>query len=340
MSATKRAWLVPLLGIVLVLVAVWMLAANERTAAAWHRGMSRPDGDVLVLAANATPDKALQGRQVLVSGVPQVAKPPHDRDFHVWADTPLLVRKVAMFQWHELDAGAQVSYQLDWIDHPVDSSRFRHPAGHANTQAFPFTGQRFQAPQVRLGHFTLAPAIVHALPGPLQLLQPDFSHLPANLQASFQVRAGTLTTSADPQRPRLGDLRVRWLVRPLERVTVVARVDGARLVPAPGPGQGFDVQVGTQSLTDMFPALPLPLRAVWAWRAGALVLAWIGAWLLLLQWWRPRGALPLALAGSAALLALVAGIVWVATSWVVAVIAWAIAVLAALGSWQARRRVA
>lgn len=340
MERARQAWLVPLIGVALVLVGLWMLGSNEYTAAAWHRGMTRPGGDVLVVGAGGSHDAAQRGHMVLVSGTPKVVEPPRDADFQVWADTPLLVRRVEMFQWHEVRAGGQVSYEQDWIGHAVDSSRFSHPAGHANTQDFPFASRRFEAPKVRLGPYLLAPAIVRALPGTPQMLEPDFSNLPPNLQASFQIDNGMLTTSADPSRPRLGDLRVSWRVRPLQVVTVVANVNGDRLVPAAGPGRGFEVRVGSQSLTDVFPDLPLPLRSVWAWRAGALVLAWLGAWLVLLRWCRPRMALPVALAIGVSLLGVLAGIMWVTTIWVVAVIAWVVAILAAVGGWQAWRRLA
>lgn len=339
---TRHARWLPLIGVALVLLGLWMLGSNERTAAAWHRGMTRPGGDVQVLGATATSAVTAHGQRVLVSGMPKVVEPPRDTDFGVRADTPVLVRRVEMFQWHEEHAGGQVSYEQNWIDHAVDSRRFRHRAGHANTQPFPFASRRFQAAKVRLGRYVLAPAIVRALPGALQMLEPDFNDLPANLQASFQVHDGMLTTSSNPRHPRLGDLRVTWLVRPLQDVTVVARVDGDELVPAPGPGpgEGFEVQVGSQSLTDVFPDLPLPLHGAWAWRVGALVLAWLGVWLVALHWCRPRAALPVALAVSVALLGALAGIMWLGTAWVVAVIAWAVAFLAALGAWQGWRRLA
>src|SRR5699024_7000307 len=175
---------------------------------------------------------------------------------------------VSMFQWHEVHVGNDLSYQMGWIDHPVDSSRFKQPRGHLNTQPFPFRSQRFSAAHVRLGNFTLASAIVKALPMPLEPVKPDMNRLPANLQASFYVRDGTLSTSSDAAHPRLGDLRVRWSAMPLKAITVVATVDGDHLVPAKNAsdGKGFRVQVGQRSLTDVFADLPLPTGAVWAWR--------------------------------------------------------------------------
>ncbi|HET8553399.1 MAG TPA: TMEM43 family protein [Rhodanobacteraceae bacterium] len=342
MGLNRQAGIVFAAGIVLLLAGLWLIGGNEHAAADWHQGMSRHGGDVLVLGPDATPGADLDGRTVLVTGVPKVVEPPRDRDFHVQVDTPLLVRKVAMFQWREVRVGGQVSYEQDWVDHPVDSSRFDQPAGHANTQPFPFKAAQFVAPQVRLDHFMLAPAIVEALPMPVQPVTPDFSRLPANLQASFQTSDGMLTTSTGSGHPRLGDLRVHWLAMPLDTVTVVARVDGDRLAPAKGAtdDQGFQVQLGQRSLTDIFADLPLPPDAVWAWRVVALLLAWAGAWLIVRHWCSPRSSAPTALASGVAVLALLAGIMWLTASVAVAIVAWAITALAAATCWFCWRRPA
>lgn len=329
-------------GIVLLLAALWMLGANEHAMVNWHMGMLRHGGDVLVLGSDAAPGPGLDGRTVLVSGMPDVVEPPRDHDFHVHVDTPLLVREVAMFQWREVRVGGDVSYQQDWVDHAVDSSRFDQPAGHANTQPFPFDSQRFVAPQVRLDHFMLAPAIVQALPMPLRPVTPDFSRLPANLQASFQAYDGMLTTSTSPENPHLGDLRVHWLAMPLEVVTVVARVDGDRLGPAKGAtdDEGFQVQLGQRSLTDIFADLPLPPNAVWTWRVVAWLLAWLGAWLIVRRWRPARFAVPIALAWGIAVLSVLAGAVWLTASVMAVTIAWVVGVLAALAGGLLWRQAA
>ncbi|HEX7338862.1 MAG TPA: TMEM43 family protein [Rhodanobacteraceae bacterium] len=324
----RRAWLAMAAGCVLVLAALWLTASNERAAAAWQRGLAT-HGDATVVADGGP---AVTSGTVLVSGVPDVLELPRDPDFSVHADSPELLRDVQMFQWHEIRVGGKVSYEQDWVDHPVDSRHFDQPRGHANTQPFPFDGKRFQSTKVRLGPYVLAPAIVRALPGVLHRITPDLSHLPANLQASFRVDDGVLTTVTAGASPQLGDLRVRWLALPLRPVTVVAQADGDKLVPAAGGQPGFEMSVGKQSLTDVFADLPLPPTAVWAWRVLALVLAWLGLWLLLRGRWSTRGTAVVALACSVLLLAALAGIMWVTTSWLVAVIAWLVAVIAAIAA--------
>ncbi len=42
-----------------------------------------------------------------------------------------LARKVEMFQWHETNGDIR-SYDMDWVDHPVDASKFAQPQRHEN----------------------------------------------------------------------------------------------------------------------------------------------------------------------------------------------------------------
>src|SRR5690625_7604864 len=124
MSTTRRTWIILEVGVVLMLIGLAVLGVNEQSAAAWQRGMARHGGSIAALGAGARSGASRHdGRRVLVTGEPQGVERPRGPDFPVSADTSLLVRKVAMFQWHEVRIGNHVSYQQDWIDHPVDSDR-------------------------------------------------------------------------------------------------------------------------------------------------------------------------------------------------------------------------
>jgi hypothetical protein len=330
--------------VVLVLAALWLTFATEHAVVIRHSAAAQTRPNAKMLDAKARPKPALDGKIVRLAGTPRVLEPPRDRDFGITFDTPLLVRRVSMFQWHEARADNKVTYRQDWLDHAVDSRRFKHPSGHANTQAFPFAGHKFLAPRVRLGHFKLAPAIVRALPAPVSAVTPSFRRLPVNLQASFQAHDGALTTSVDPEHPRLGDLRVRWLAAPLAPVTVLARVDGDRLVPAAQAlgDPGLKVRQRPRASNDAVADLPLSPHAAWAWRVLALVLASLGAWLLVRRRRAGVSGIITAMGLAVGVLALLAGGVWFALSVWVAVVAWIIAALAlaAVGSGLARRRAA
>lgn len=300
------------LGVILLLAAIWVTAANESVVAHWHAGMARPEGEVLVLGNRALPGIGQQGQMVLVSGTPEVVEPARDPDFRVRVDTPLLQRRVEMFQWHELHLGGRITYQMDWIEHAVDSSRFEQPRGHANPNTFPFVSKPFTAPSVRLGHYLLGPKIVRALPGVMQPVKPDFQQLPANLQASFREQGDYLTTSTNPRMSSLGDLRVEWLAKPLHEVTVVAKLHGNLLQAGAGSAHdpGFQVWLGKQSLTDVFPGLPLQPPGMWFWRILGVLFALIGAVLLLRSLEPPRKRALWTLGIALGVLVIPAGLAW------------------------------
>lgn len=286
-------------GAVLLIAGLGLAAITERGLLMLHLAAARHGGDVIEVGTEG-PQPGEHGSMVLVSGTPEVVEKPHDEDFNLGAATPVLQRRVEMFQWREVSIAGQVHYELDWSDEWQDSGKFQQPRGHANPSGLPLQSRQFIAGLVRVGGFALDPVLIRALPGS-EPVPPDPAHLPANLAASFSVHDQYLTTSADPAAPRLGDVRVSWQAVPLQPVTIFARLDGNRLVPAPqtDDGRGYEVQVGQRSLSDVLPDLPEPPQWITLRRLGAMLLAAAGAFLLL--WDRRRR-------GTDILLALAVGI--------------------------------
>jgi hypothetical protein len=200
--------------------------------------------------------------------------------------------------------------------------------------------QQGDAGLVQLGGFKLGRALVHALPGS-DVVKPDAAALPYNLAASFSPHQDYLVTSAQPGSPRLGDLRVSWIEVPLQEVTVVARLNGARLDAASdaGDGKGYQVQVGDVPLLDMFPDLPVPPKFVMIWRVLGVLLAALGAFLLLPAQ-RRRQRLLLAMGLGATGVGSVASVVWLSGGNGTVLGGWLAVTLAgvALSAWCLRHR--
>ena len=270
-----------LLGAVLMLLGLLLLGFTEHADRLRVLGEDALGGFVLTGSA-ATPGPAANGKLVLAAGTPEVKTPARDAQFGVAVDAPALVRKVEMFQWNEIRYGGQRSYEQNWFDHPIDSTAFNNPAGHANPGAFPINAARFDSPDVAVAGFTLAPALTDMIEG-VESFEPDLSNLPPNMAVTFQPHGGTLLTSANPARPQIGDLRISWMRIAPEDLTVFARDQDGTLVPAQNPGGDAIAQVliGRHSLTDVLTDAPQPPRYKWARRALAVLLAWAGAaWLL------------------------------------------------------------
>jgi hypothetical protein len=279
-----RELLLPALGAVILLIGAGLAAVTEKGHIDYRTKIARHGGDVLNLGSNGRPDSDEQGYMVRVVGPLQVVEAPLDRQFNQQTNQPVLIRHVQMFQWHEMRYGGPASYELDWQEHPIDSSQFEHPEGHTNPGKFPLEGAQFDAGLVRLNDFVLDPALVHALNGS-QPIEPDLRSLPSNLAASFSLFNHSLVTSAVPSHPQVGDMRVSWEAVPVQDVTVVAKVSGNHLIPASdaADGVGFAVQSGDVPLADIFPDLPVPPDYSWLRRLGSILLATLGC-AMLLRW--------------------------------------------------------
>ena len=312
-------------GAILFLVALLLAGFTEHADRLRAMGEDALGGFVLSGSA-ARPGPASNGQLVFVAGDAQIARPARDPQFDVGADAVALVRKVEMFQWHETDGGHR-SYDQDWVDHPVDASKFAQASGHENPGAFPFEGARFDSPDVRVGGFRLGPKLVSEISG-VEDFTPDFHALPPNMAATFQAHGDALVTSVDPEHPRIGDLRVSWMQIAPHDLTVLARAQDGALVQTQDPS-GRDltqVQIGKRSLSDVVPdAAPRPDYA-WPKRVLAILLAWAGALMML-----PRGRRDewLALGVAAAPLALLACLFWFGVRNITAILMLVIAILAA-----------
>jgi hypothetical protein len=277
--------LLPALGAVILLIGVGLVAVTEKSQIDYQTQMRRHGGDVLDLGTSGRPDSEQQGYMVRVVGDLQVVESPLDQQFDQKADDPILIRHVQMFQWHETQFEQPPTYELDWEDKPVDSSHFVHSEGHTNPPGpFPIQSQEFYAGAVRLNDFMVSPTLLHALSGS-DSVAPDLRSLPSNLAASFSLYDGHLVTSAVPSNPQVGDIRVGWEAVPTQTVTVVAKVDGNKLIPASDAqdGVGYAVQVGDVPLADIFPDLPVPPEFRWFRDVIGLLLAMVGV-ALLVHW--------------------------------------------------------
>ena len=336
----RGAWPLRVAALLLLVAALALLAATERGVRAHVAALDRHGGAVRDLGAAAEPSSRLYGYMVRVTGTPQVVELPLDADFGVQADTPVLIRHVAMFQWHELNVGYPL-YEQDWLNHAVDSATFSDPRGHANPGPLPIPPRRFVALRVRLDGFLLDTAIVDAIPGSVPLT-PDFGRLPPNLAATFHVVGDALVSSADPRAPRLGDLRIRWREVPLQPLSVFARAEGDRLVPAQSAtaGSGFVVQLGDRSLADLLPDVPDAPAWPWAQRLLALLLTVAVALLLTGPWPRLRRDPPFVLAAALAPLVALAGLEWLRLRPLLGVGLLLLAAAAAAAGWWRVRRIA
>jgi hypothetical protein len=333
-----QPWFRRVLGALLLLVGAGLVVTTEQGLLDNRHASDRHGGPITDVGSGTSPEQAQHGNLVRVAGPVQVTEEPYDPDFGQRAHAPVMIRHVEMFQWREIRVGSDVHYEQDWVDRPIDSRRFAQPSGHTNPERFPVEGKQFDAGRARVGRYALSPPLLHALPGG-DLIEPNGKTLPVNLAASFSINGNYFTTSAHPGQPRLGDLRVSWEAVPAQVVTVFAQVSGDQLVPAASAaeGKGFDVQTGDRSLVDVVPDVPPPPSFAWLRRIAAVLLAVLGALLLLPERPRTHHDLLLAVGSGVLLISAVACAMWLGTDMSVGGIWFGLALLGmALAVWRLR----
>jgi hypothetical protein len=121
-------------------VLFWNEGRSVRTARALAEGKAA----VVSIDAGRV-DAARDGKLVHVSGLATTDQTLKDPQFRVSAPAIRLQRIVKMYQWRErsetrtqrtLGGGQEqvttFTYAKDWSDTPIDSTRFKKPAGHEN----------------------------------------------------------------------------------------------------------------------------------------------------------------------------------------------------------------
>ena len=336
---SMHALVLKVLGALLVLAGVGLVATTAHGLLNYRAAASRHGGEVINLGGDMQPEAGQHGYMVRLVGTPTVVEAPRDPEFNLRVNTPVLLRHVEMFQWREVRIGNGVHYEMDWVDRPLDASHFKEPAGHANPASFPISGKQFDAGLVQMGGFKLGPMLLHALPGS-QRVTPDTKSLPENLAASFTLYQDHLVTSAHPDDPRLGDVRVSWDEVPLQQLTIVGRLDGDQILAAAeaADGKGYDVQLGDVPLLDMFPDLPVPPEFLLSRQILAVLLAGLGAFLLLCAQRRRRDVL-LALGLGGLAVGIVACVMWIGADSPI-MYGWLAVTLIgfSLTAWRLRRR--
>ena len=334
----KPVWM--LLGAsVAILAALSILASNESNVLAYRAAAIR-HGGIVVTATHSGPTAGNNGEMVLVSGTPRIVRPAFDRTFGIRARVPVMWRVTQMFQWREIDYAGSTDYELEWVDHPVDSSNFKHPAHHRNPSQMPFGSERFLAGEVRLDGFLLGPKLVLSMPG-REDITPDFGDLRANLAASFRPYKGALVTSEDPGSPQLGDVRVSWQAAPLQTVTIIAQNQDGTLTPASGveDGAGYQLQVGKLTVVDLQPDLPGQPYLPWLWRVLSLVLAVAGSFVLLRSAPLKGDGLTPAIGIAITLVCGLAGVMWIPARFDIGVLLIGLALLAlGVTAWRLYER--
>ena len=221
------------------LPAMW---CNEGRAVTTARSLEEGAGAVASVPSEAV-DPANEGRLVHVVGRAETAETVRDPELGVAAPAIRLVRTTEMYQWKEHErtvrrvrpSGGQseeekeYTYYKEWSEHEITTGSFHSSSAPRNPGPVPFPSSSFSAQHVTLGAFALPAELV----AKMKTVEPlPLTGSPSESRPGGMRRAGDgLYRGRDPERPEIGDLRVRYgVVRP-QVVSVVAAQAGSGFQP-------------------------------------------------------------------------------------------------------------
>ena len=200
-------------------------------------------------------DTTQNGALIHVSGRAETDEVLTDSELGLAVNAIRFNREVEIYQWVEhketreskkygggTERETTWSYEREWVDRPVDSSRFHSgSAKYHNEGEMEFENQVWTASDVRLGVRQLSEELVSQIGGRqfLPVGPEDLKELPANLREELQVDSEQFYYGNDPARPEIGDLRISYHVVLPQEVTVLAAQSGDTFQPwAPPRGSG------------------------------------------------------------------------------------------------------
>ncbi len=274
-------------GVVLVLAGTLLLFWNEGRAVKRYKDLKEGAGAVVSIASDRI-DPATGGKLVHLTGETQVSAPLQDADFGISVPAVKLIRQVEMYQWVEVErsetrnktgGGTETvktySYEKQWRDKPVDSSRFKVANDHRNPGEMKYRSTTITADAVALGAFTLPPFLVAKIGGARAFAVESLEAAAEAVRASARIAAGGVYFGSDPNAPAVGDLRVRFSSVPTGPVSVVAQQSGTTFVPyRTQTGGTVDLlEPGSVGAADMFQmAQDRNKFLTWGIRVGGFVL--------------------------------------------------------------------
>lgn len=200
-------------------------------------------GRAIVKEASPSPiDPALEAHLVHVVGPIWTGAPIVDGRLGITIAGLQLTREVKMYQWQEdrrsttVDGAKRVEYRYAkvWDGAAIDSTRFRkEAAGDRANPPMTLGGERFPAPDARLGAYAIAPAVLAELPdgSDLPLTADMATSIGGALHRPARLVDGVVFVGEDPGKPAIGDLKVSYKLAAPTLATAVAGQFGETLAP-------------------------------------------------------------------------------------------------------------
>ncbi|MBE6416524.1 MAG: hypothetical protein E7032_08350 [Akkermansiaceae bacterium] len=252
------------LGPAMLVMAVYLLFNNEGDYLNTAQALDELQPLVQHVENTATPDAALEGKPVHLSGTATTEDVLTDDTYGVQAQGIMLRRNVQYVQWVEKKTkrtGSDTkpsfmteaeykrsrddewiySYNLTWVNNPINSATFHNERYRsANYTHYKADTIELWAKNVQLGNYKLTDNQIRRIAAdgkrvpPQQVPEALHKHAMLHGEYLFIGRApeGSSYYPLDPQAPSVGDVRISWRqTSPQRPVSLVAVQKGNRFEP-------------------------------------------------------------------------------------------------------------
>jgi len=280
-----------LFGLLLIVVSVPLLFINEGRAVKTRKTLDEGAKSFVTIQSEAV-DSAQDGKLVYLTGPASASTPLRDEKLGIEATALRMKRNVEIFQWKEnsttetkkkLGGGEEstttYSYEKEWSDKRIDSSKFKKPDGHTNPQAL-IASKEWTASPISLGAYVLSPGLAGRIDNFTELEPSAETEIPEVISGKKLTPSdGGFYLGRNPANPEVGDSRITYAVALPGEVSIVSKLMGNSFEPfmAKAGGSIEMLATGKQSADSMFVSAQETNKIVtWLLRGLGVLLMFIG----------------------------------------------------------------
>ncbi len=256
------------IGLLLFIAAFPLLWKNEGCAVASYKGLTEGKGKVISVDASKI-DPSNNSKLIHLTGQAATDETLKDNDFGISIKAISLNRKAEMYQWEEKVTekkekkvgGKEVttkttSYSKVWAAKVIDSSAFKKKQGHENPGVMEFADKKISSKDVKVGAYPLPDELIAKITGsePLAFEAEQMQAIPAALKLKVKKTEGGLFIGADPSKPQVGDLKIKFeFVKPQPVSIIAQQLNNTLTSYVPEKGEKIlMLQSGTVAADSMF----------------------------------------------------------------------------------------
>ena len=219
-----------------------------------------------------------------------------DGTFGISALTPVLERKVEMYEWVESSETKNdetvYTYSKEWSTKIIDSSEFKKPTDHTNPTQMKYASESYKAESLKVGEFSLSNSFKDKLDADKEMLnlEPGVA-----LPEGYAVNGKYITNSVNVEEPAIGDIRISFNYGEYDDVSVLGKQNGTTIegyVTAKGSTIS-KLSKGTKTGAQLIDAIESGNKMTkWIFRLLGVILVCIGTSMLLSPLTTLIGAIP------------------------------------------------